>query len=154
MLKKAYILGVSVALEESGIKKEAALPELLAKFKNVGSLLSTKSPYVQKALEWGAAHPLASRTLAGAGLGGLSGALHGEKGDILRGTLGGAGLGAGFHLGMTAGAKALGKGGLWGRYGDALGGLIGLGVGGWGGARLANALMPQQHWYSKIIPGQ
>lgn len=151
MLKKAYILGVSVALEESGIKKEAALPELLAKFKNVGSLLSTKSPYVQKVLEWGAAHPLATRTLGGAAVGGVGGGLFGERGGFARGALMGAGLGAGMHYGFGRGAKAMKAGkGLMGRHGELIGGAVGGGLGALGGYSLGRAVIPgsPKHWYS------
>ncbi len=52
---------------------------------------------------------LLGSTLAGAGIGGLGGAMFGDEGGALRGAMLGAGAGAGSHLGARA---LLGKGGM------------------------------------------
>lgn len=104
MLKQAYELGVQKALDEAGITKEAfggALTKGL-------SLLGSKVPGGAKLLGWGMKHPLAAKTLAGAGIGGLGGAAFGDEGGFARGALLGAGIGAGAHAGKMYG---LGKGG-------------------------------------------
>lgn len=97
MIKAAYEMGVMQAMVEAGLVKEAA-PS--------ASMLS-------KALSWGAKNPMATSTAAGAGIGGLGGAVFGDEGGFARGALMGAGAGAGLGYGMgakgRAAASALGK---------------------------------------------
>lgn len=108
MLKLAYEAGVEIALEEEGITKEAfgkMLAEGLSKgISRAGGMI----PGGTRAVSWGVRNPLAAKTLAGAGIGGLGGAAFGDEGGFARGAIMGAGLGAGAHMGKMVG---LGKGG-------------------------------------------
>ena len=105
MLKRAYEIGVGKACAEAGIAKEAFLGQALTKGL---SMMGSRLPGGARALEWGMRNPLAARTLAGAGVGGLGGAAFGDEGGFARGALLGAGVGAGAGLGRQYG---LGRGG-------------------------------------------
>lgn len=108
MLKVAYHIGVAQALREEDIEtriKEAQELGLDLEKLGYGGILGRLGQYAGKALSWGAAHPLAGRMIAGAGIGGLGAALTG--GDVMKGiTLGGLG-GAAYH--GLGGAQGIGN---------------------------------------------
>ena len=106
MLKMAYQIGVQKALEEAGFTKEAFLGGALAK----AISLFGKVPGGSKLINWGIQHPLAAKTLGGAGVGGVGGGLFGGEGGFARGAMLGAGVGAGAHAGRLLGLGRTGRG--------------------------------------------
>ena len=111
MLKQAYQLGVAMAYEDAGMTKEAFGGKLVSGLKGIGKTLTegiSANPAGEKAMQWVMKNPLAAHMGAGAGIGGLGGAMFGDEGGMMRGALMGAGVGAGLHGGRLMG---MGKGG-------------------------------------------
>jgi hypothetical protein len=108
MLKRAYELGVEMAREEAGITKEA-FAGLGSKLVSQGAKFLGGGSRGAKMLGFAAKNPLAAKTIAGAGVGGLGGAAFGDEGGMLRGAMMGAGVGAGAHFGSRLGLGRAGR---------------------------------------------